>query len=456
MKPTVLIVDDERLIRWSIRQRLENEACHVVEAETGEQALDEFRRGVDAVLLDFKLPDIDGMEVLERMRGHDPLPPIIMLTAHSNVARAVLAMQKGAAHFAPKPFELDDIVELVNRALEPFRLRGEMAKLLAEGKNPGEGELIGESRSMRQVKQLIRRIASSPASTVLITGQSGTGKDLVAQRIHALSERSDRPFMNITCSALPDALLESELFGHEKGSFTDAKQRKIGLLEQAGGGTVFLDEIAEMAPALQAKLLRFLEEKAFRRVGGNTDIRPDVRVVAATHRDLQAAIKKEAFRADLYYRLAVLHIQLPLLRDRDGDLELLARFFVHKFNREFHKGVRGLSPAALQALELYTWPGNVRELKNAIERAVLLSDRPRLDPGDFELTPPARGAEELRLPPGGVNLEDLEREVVVQALERTHGNQTRAAKLLGLTRDQIRYRISKFELGGTDTGRWSR
>jgi two-component system response regulator AtoC len=447
MKPTVLIVDDERLVRWSLRERLVEEGCRVVEAETGEEALQQFSQGVDAVLLDFGLPDIDGIEVLERMRAHDSLPPIIMLTAYSSVERAVLAMQKGAAHFAPKPFELDDVVALVNRALEPARLRAQVAQLLAAGeKDLAAGEMIGESRPMQQIKELMSRIAASPASTVLITGESGTGKDMAARRIHVLSARSGRPFMNITCSALPDALLESELFGHEKGSFTDAKQRKIGLLEQAHGGTVFLDEIAEMSPTLQAKLLRFLEEKAFRRVGGSADVQTDVRVVAATHKDLQAGIGEGVFRADLYYRLAVLQVRLPPLREREGDLELLAKFFINRFNREFRKGIGGLSPAALQAIELYTWPGNVRELKNAIERAVLLSDQPRLEAADFEFATPPRGADKLRLPPAGINLEDLEREFLIQALERAGGNQTQAAKLLGLTRDQIRYRISKFEL----------
>ncbi|MCA8921960.1 MAG: sigma-54-dependent Fis family transcriptional regulator [Planctomycetes bacterium] len=443
MKPTVLIVDDEKLVRWSLRQRLEEDGCRVVEAETGAAALEAYRKGVDAVLLDFNLPDTDGLKVLASMRSEDPLSPIIMLTAHSSVERAVAAMKLGAAHFAPKPFELDEVAALVSRALEPIRLRQEVARLRGDGDAP---PLIGESTAMRRVLELCERVATSPASTVLITGESGTGKDVVAKTIHAHSDRSAAPFMNITCSALPEALLESELFGHEKGAFTDAKAKKVGLLEQASGGTVFLDEIAEMTPALQSKLLRFLEEKAFRRVGGSSDVRPDVRVIAATHKDLPKAIEEGTFRADLYYRLAVLSIAIPPLREREGDIELLAKYFIDRFNREFHKGLRGISSAGLQALELYSWPGNVRELKNAIERAVLLSDGPRLEAGDFEFATPPRGVDRLRLPPNGIKLDDLEREFIVQALERAHGNQTRAAKLLGLTRDQIRYRISKFEL----------
>ena len=447
MKPTVLIVDDERLVRLSLRSRLEEEDCRVVEAGTAAEALELYQRGVDAVLLDFHLPDLDGIEVLRRMQALDPSPPVVMLTAHSSVERAVKAMQEGATHFAPKPFDIGEIAGLVQRLLEPYRLRQEVARLTQGDADPGGAQqLVGESKAMRKVRELIGRVARSPASTVLITGESGTGKDLVARAIHAASDRSRGPFMNITCSALPEALLESELFGHEQGAFTDAKRRKVGLLEQADGGAVFLDEIAEMTPALQAKLLRFLEEKAFRRVGGNAEVRPDVRVIAATHKDLQRAIDEGRFRADLYYRLAVLEVVVPPLRERHGDIELLARFFVDRFNREFNKGVRGLSAPAVQTLELYSWPGNVRELKNAIERGVLLCDATRLEASDFEFTTAQRATSNICLPPGGIRLDELERELLAQALARTAGNQSRAARLLGITRDQIRYRISKFEL----------
>ena len=446
MKPTVLIVDDERLIRLTLRSRLEEEGCRVLEAGTAAEALQRFQEGVEVVLLDFRLPDLDGLEVLRRMRQLDPTRPVVMLTAHSSVERAVQAMQLGAAHFAAKPFELSEVSALVHQLLEPYRLRQEVARLGGSGR---EAPLVGRSDPMRRVQELIVRVARSPASTVLITGESGCGKDLAARAIHTESARAGGPFLNITCSALPEALLESELFGHERGAFTDAKQRKIGLLEQAEGGTVFLDEVAEMTPTLQAKLLRFLEEKAFRRVGGSAEIRPDVRVIAATHKDLQKAIDAGAFRADLYFRLAVLSIHIPPLREREGDVELLAKFFIDRFNQEFHKSVSGLSPAALQSLELYSWPGNVRELRNAIERAVLLCDGARLEAGDFEFMSSQRAPDRLQLPAGGVDLEELEREFLVQALERTRGNQSRAAKLLGLTRDQIRYRIAKFSLGAT-------
>ncbi|MCW8140388.1 MAG: sigma-54-dependent Fis family transcriptional regulator [Planctomycetota bacterium] len=455
MKPTILVVDDEELVRWSLRQRLEAAEYQVVEASTGEAAIEHFRNGVDLVLLDYGLPDTNGIDVLMTLRSIDPDPPVILLTAHSSVERAVEAMQKGAYHYARKPFNLDDVAVLVERALETTRLRREVRSLQARDREThGFDKVVGESPEMRHVKALLRKIAVSPASTVLLTGESGTGKDVAARAIHAQSDRSSGPFMNITCSALPETLLESELFGHERGAFTDAKTQKKGLLEQADQGTVFLDEIAEMSPTLQAKLLRFLEEKAFRRVGGRVDIRPDVRIIAATHRDLQQDIAEGRFRADLYYRLAVLSVHLPPLRDRADDIELLAKYFVDRFNREFHRSVRSVSRQALKMLQTHPWPGNIRELRNAIERAVLLSDGDELTIDHFQfICPPQQAGKkdgDFRLPPGGIVFQDLERELMVQALERARGNQTRAAELLGMTRDQIRYRIAKFKLNDSE------
>jgi two-component system, NtrC family, response regulator AtoC len=294
---------------------------------------------------------------------------------------------------------------------------------------------------------MVAKIAASPASTVLLTGESGTGKDLTAKVIHYTSDRASRPFMNITCSALPEQLLESELFGHERGSFTDARAQKRGLLESADGGTVFLDEIGEMVPALQAKLLRFLEEKGFKRVGGVSDIRVDVRVVAATNRNLEEEVARGRFRSDLYYRLNVLPLQLPPLRDHPSDIPILARYLIDGFNREFKKRITGLSPAAAALLENYGWPGNVRELRNIVERAVLLAEGDRLEAHDFALLKSVAGpGDGFELPPNGVNIEALERSLVEQALRRAGGNQTRAATLLGLNRDQVRYRIEKFGL----------
>jgi transcriptional regulator with PAS, ATPase and Fis domain len=291
---------------------------------------------------------------------------------------------------------------------------------------------------------------------VLLTGESGTGKDLVAKVIHYSSDRANRPFLNITCSALPETLLESELFGHERGAFTDARQQKRGLFEQGDRGTVFLDEVAETLPTFQAKLLRFLEEKAFRRLGATADITVDVRVIAATNQDLEKTVRDGKFREDLYYRLNVLRIEMPPLRTRGRDIVLLAEHYIARFSEEFRRPVRGLTPAAEKALLAYSWPGNVRELRNLIERAVLLAESPELRPDDFETAHTLRQSDggaasaDIQLPPGGLNLEDVERRLVMLALERTRGNQTQAAALLGLHRDQIRYRIEKFGLKGSD------
>jgi transcriptional regulator with PAS, ATPase and Fis domain len=301
------------------------------------------------------------------------------------------------------------------------------------------------------MRSLLQKIAASPASTVLLTGESGTGKDLAAKVLHYASARAARPFMTITCSALPEALLESELFGHERGAFTGADRQKRGLLESADGGTVFLDEIGEMVPALQAKLLRFLEEKSFKRVGGAADLRVDVRVIAATNRQLQEEVRQGRFREDLFYRLNVLPIVLPPLRERREDIPQLVHFYIDSYRTEFKKKVRGIDGEAMQALETYAWPGNIRELRNAIERAMLLADGDILTRSDFPAAAsgPLRIGAGVQLPAGGIDLEQLERSLVVQALDRTGWNQTKAAALLGLNRDQIRYRIEKFQLERT-------
>jgi two-component system, NtrC family, response regulator AtoC len=450
---TVLVVDDEALIRWSLTERLKSDGYHVLEAETGAAALERIPDGVDLVLLDYKLPDMDGVSVLRKIKQFDQDILVILLTAYATVETAVEAMKLGAYHFANKPFNLDEVSATVERALETTRLRREVRQFRSDAAKPYSlHSLVGNSPPVTALRHLVARIAMSPASTVLLTGESGTGKDLVAKIIHYSSERSARPFMNITCSALPEQLLESELFGHERGAFTDARLQKRGLLEMADGGTVFLDEIGEMVPALQAKLLRFLEEKAFKRVGGSQDIRVDVRIVAATNRDLEAEVARGRFRSDLFYRLNVLPIALPPLRNHADDVPLLVEYFIDTFNREFRKAVRGATLSAYSALQRYGWPGNVRELRNVIERAVLLSDGDHLEARDFAaLTGGHRPADEFELPANGIDLESLERSMVIQALRRCGGNQTRAAALLGLNRDQIRYRIEKFGLAAAPT-----
>jgi len=444
---TLLIVDDEELVRWSLRERLRKDGYTVLESGTVASAMEKLTPAVDLVLLDQRLPDGDGLTLLRQIKESPPDTLVILMTAFSTVENAVAAMKHGAYHYLNKPFNLDDVSAVVEKALETSRLRREVRMLRgSQSRDYGFDAIIGSSSAMVDAKSLLERIAASPATTVLLTGETGTGKDLAAKAIHFNSERASKPFVNITCSALPEQLLESELFGHERGAFTDARQQKRGLLETADGGTVFLDEIGEMTPGLQAKLLRFLEDRTFKRVGGLNDIRVDVRVIAATNRSLDDEVRAGRFREDLFYRLQVMPVRLPPLRERVGDIRLLVAHYIDRYNREFRKRVRGLQPGAQAMLDQYRWPGNVRELRNAIERAMLLADHGLLGAEDFATLSKAATPATFRLPPEGVDLESVERQLVIQALQRAGGNQTQAGHLLGINRDQVRYRIEKFGL----------
>lgn len=447
LSANVLIVDDEPLIRLSLLEYLGREGYELSEADSARSALDRFSPDIDLVLLDLRLPDGEGLTVLRRIKEQSPETAVILMTAFSSIDTAVEAMRMGAFHYVSKPFDVGEIALLAKSALETIRLRREVRALKgSQQREYAFDAIIGTSRPVQRVKELLARVAESPASSVLLTGETGTGKDLAAKTIHYNSSRATRSFVNITCSALPEQLLESELFGHERGAFTDARQQKRGLFETADGGTLFLDEVGEIIPALQAKLLRFLEEKTFKRVGGVADIRVDVRVITATNRHLAAEVKAGKFREDLFYRLHVMPIELPPLRERHGDAPLLASYFVDAYNHEFKKRSRGLTPATAKLIDQYHWPGNIRELRNTIERAMLLATHEWLEPADVTGLAPPVTASPFRLPPDGVNLEELERQFVMQALARTGGNQSKAAVLLGLHRDQVRYRIEKFGL----------
>lgn len=453
MTVRVLIVEDEKLIRWSLRQKFEARAFQVTGVETGSEAIEALDAGVyDLIMLDYKLPDMTGLDILRKLRETDKDVVVIMMTAYSSIESAVDAIKLGAYDYVTKPFDMDQLLRTVDKALETTKLRREVRELRRHIQHDYDVErIIGRAPCMLELFEVIKRVAQSGASTVFLRGDSGTGKDLVACVIHYNSDRAPRPFMNITCTALSETLLESELFGHEKGAFTDAKTAKKGLFELADGGTIFLDEVGDMPLGLQAKLLRFLEERTFRRVGGTTEISVDVRVIAATNRNIEEAIETGAFRSDLMFRLNVIPIQMPPLRERGDDIKLLTQHFVTVFAKEFKKSITTIDDTAYKKLYGYAWPGNVRELRNVLERAALLCDDDKISSGDIVLGPAdasavaANGAAFI-LPPNGIDLHDLENSLIRQALARANNNQTRAAKLLHLSRDAFRYRLEKLGL----------
>jgi DNA-binding NtrC family response regulator len=447
----VLVIDDEKLVRWSLQQKLAREGYDVESVPTGEEGLERIRHdGFDVVLLDIRLPGRDGVQVLRDIMALERDLAVIMLTAEVGIARAVECVRLGAQNYLCKPFEFDAVRVALERACAELKLRREVAQLRRQQQRRFAADnLIGSSRQMRETRELIARIAASDATTVLIEGENGTGKELAARAIHFGGARAAQPLLDINCSALPETLLESELFGHERGAFTDAKTTKKGLFELADGGTILLDEIGDMKPVMQVKLLRVLETRQFRRVGGTTDITTDVRVIALTNRDLPQAVARGEFRQDLYYRLKVIPLRMPALRERPEDIPALAEHFARHFAAEFKKPLKTFTPASLAALQAYPWPVNVRELRNVIERLVILEADTVLQPGHLppEIrsgAPPLHGPTGIRLPDGGIRLADVERDLIRQAMERTHGNQSQAAELLGLERDALRRRLIKY------------
>ena len=453
MKVRVLIVEDEQLIRWSLRQKFETRGYKVTEVENGKEAFQALDRDTyDLIMLDYKLPDMTGLDILRQVRKDDNDVVVIMMTAYSSVESAVDAIKLGAFDYVSKPFDMEAVLRTAEKALETTKLRREVRELRRHIQHEyGANRIIGQAPCMHELFHTIDQVASSGASTIFLRGDSGTGKDLVARVIHYNSDRAPRAFMNITCTALSESLLESELFGHEKGAFTDAKTTKKGLFELADGGTIFLDEVGDMPMGLQAKLLRFLEDRMFRRVGGTTELSVDVRVIAATNRDIETAIEEGKFRADLMFRLNVIPIYLPPLRERGDDVKLLTQHFVARFSEEFRKPIADVTAGAYERIYSYDWPGNVRELRNVVERAVLLAQSDTLGSDDINLGPAGRtlslaNTDDVVLPPGGLDLRELENKLIREALARTNNNQTKAAKLLKLSRDALRYRLEKLGL----------
>ena len=453
MKPVirVLAVDDEKLIRVWLATHLEEAGYEVLTAGSlGEARTVLAENPVDALILDLRLPDGHGMDFLGEALESESELVVIVLSAHGDIETAVDAVKLGAYHFLEKPCKLDDLLNTLAKGLETRVLKRTVSGLRRQAGWQIEGvEIIGRSGAMRTIVELIEKVAESESTTVLVRGESGVGKEIVARAIHARSTRRDYPFLEINCTALPETLLESELFGYEKGAFTDARERKKGLLEFADKGTILLDEIGDLAAGSQAKLLRFLETRSFKRVGGVRDIKVDVRIVASTNRDLEAAIAERGFRIDLFYRLNVVPIEIPPLRERTEDIEPLARHYLDHFTTSLRRPARTLAPDTIRLLESYAWPGNVRELKNVMERAVILHDDSVVEP-DHLPTILGSGQTGLdrpdgyELPDNGIDLEELEVDLLLQALRRAGGSKTAAARLLGLSRDTFRYRIEKY------------
>lgn len=446
----ILIADDEKNMRWILGKNLREENFDVVEACDGEEAYHLFLdEEPDLAILDYRMPKIDGMEVLRRIKTINTKLPVIMITAHGSTDAAVEAMKLGAVDYVSKPFDINDLKLSIFKALNIDQLNKEIDYLKETANQIFNGKIIGNSKKMQDVFELVNKVADTNAS-VLIIGESGTGKEGIAASIHNKSGRNSKPFITINCGAIPETLIESELFGYEKGAFTGANARKAGRFDRAQGGTLFLDEIGELSLPLQVKILRVLQEKEFERVGGSEVIKADVRIIAATNRDLEKMVEKGEFREDLLYRLKVIPIHLPPLRERKDDIPLLVDYFIDKYCKEINKAKLSMDKDTLDILRNYDFPGNIRELENLIERLIILSSDKRIEPsmlpkeilkGAFAIK-----KEGFVLPEEGICLDEVEESFVKQALDMAKGNQTHAAKLLGLSRHALIYRMDKFKL----------
>ena len=458
MKPSILIVDDDEVMRETLSDVLKKRGYEIFSVGSGNGALSLMKKSIiDLILLDMRLPDIDGLEVLKKIKEFDTEILVITMTAYSDVQTAVSSMKSGAYDYINKPFELDELKLLIEKGLETKSLINEVRRLHRQQKeNYENSHIYGVSPQIHYVKELIGMISKTHKTSVLIQGESGTGKELAANAVHYNSHRQDKPLMKINCSAIPDSLLESELFGYEKGAFTDAKNTKKGLFELADGGTVFLDEIGDMNPFLQSKILRVLENQTFMRVGGEREIKVDIRVIAATNKNLEAMVKEGLFRKDLYYRLKVMVVEMPPLRDRLEDILLLSSLFIEENNKEYNKAIKGFSDEAKKLMVQYAWPGNVRELKNVIERAMILTDQEVITPKHlpFELKQTEKMAQENRgeeiseatMDLSDMSLEGMEKHHLSKVLKRLEWNKSKASKFLGISRATLRAKIKKYNI----------
>lgn len=448
---TVLIVDDERNIRSGLSIAFEDEDFDTLEAENGEVAWNIInKKSVDLVITDLRMPVLSGYDLLKRISSTFPTLPVIVLTGHGTIEDAVKAMQDGAIDFFTKPVDLDHIILTARKALQNSKILEQNRRLTEEittlkQKVQARGTIIGKSEKLTKMMSLIEQVAPTRAS-VLVTGESGVGKELVADALHRLSDRKDGPFIKVHCASLSSNLLESELFGHEKGAFTGAVSQKKGRFELADGGTIFLDEIGEIDSATQVKILRVLQEREFERVGGTETIKVDVRIVAATNRDLLDEVKKGNFREDLYYRLNVVHIEVPPLRERKEDIPLLMSSFLEEFNRDDKRTIEGFSPAARKAMYAYSWPGNIRQLRNTIESAVVTCRGKVIDTGDLpeQIVAENRAGEvSIRL---GVTLSEAEKTVIMSTLDFCEGNKTKASEMLGIGRKTLHRKLEEYNV----------